>query len=34
MRLEELINDNYDELSYNEKYAADYIIKHKKVLLS
>lgn len=30
MRLEELINDNYDELSYNEKYAADYIIKHKK----
>lgn len=32
MRLEELINNNYDELSYNEKYAADYIIKHKKII--
>ncbi|WP_455682308.1 MurR/RpiR family transcriptional regulator [Thomasclavelia sp.] len=32
MRLEELINDNYDELSYNEKYVADYIIKHKKTI--
>lgn len=32
MRLEELINNNYDDLSYNEKYCANYIVKNKNII--
>lgn len=32
MRLEEIINNNYDNLSINEKYTADYVIKNKNII--